>query len=132
MTGLKIETAYAVYRPTGEVTFKEAIGLVSQGIRHCVQNNIPRVLIDTSGLTGFKPPDTMDRYVMGEEWAAASAGAIIVAMVVRAELMDPQRFGLIVARNRGMSGEVFTSESEAISWLLKLAQPLAAKLVKPD
>ena len=119
MTDLIIETSYAIYRPTCEVSFPEGVALISEALRHCVKNNISSIVINTTGLTGFKPPDTMDRYSMGEEWAAAGAGSIIVAVVARAELIDPQRFGLIVARNRGQSAEVFTSEEEAVAWLLK-------------
>jgi hypothetical protein len=125
MTALKLEMSEtcATYRPVGVVTLEEGIGLVSQAILHCVQNKIHRVLIDTTGLSGFTTPDTMDRYTMGEEWALAAAGSVTIALVARAELIDSRRFGLIVARNRGLSGEVFTSETDAIAWLLKQGQP---------
>jgi hypothetical protein len=40
-------------------------------------------------------------------------------MVVRPELMDPERFEVTVARNRGLVGNVFHSEKEALAWLLE-------------
>ena len=121
MTDLIIENSYAIFRPSCEVSFREGVALVSEALRHCVKCKISSIIINTTGLTGFKPPDTMDRYSMGEEWAMAGAGSVIVAVVARPELIDPQRFGLIVARNRGQSAEVFTSEEEAVAWLLKLS-----------
>ena len=39
--------------------------------------------------------------------------AVKVAMVVRPELIDPERFGVTVARNRGLFSNAFSSESEA-------------------
>jgi hypothetical protein len=41
------------------------------------------------------------------------------ALVVRPELMDPEKFEVTVATNRGMIGNVFDSEKEAVAWLLR-------------
>jgi hypothetical protein len=38
-------------------------------------------------------------------------------MVVRPDLMDPQKIGALMAQNRGVSGDFFLSEQEAIRWL---------------
>jgi hypothetical protein len=54
---------------------------------------------------------------MATEWASIARG-LRLAVVARAELIDPERFGITVARNRGLSANVFTSEAEAIDWLL--------------
>jgi hypothetical protein len=32
-------------------------------------------------------------------------------------MIDPYRFGVVVARNRGLYAEVFTSEPEAVVWV---------------
>jgi hypothetical protein len=32
-------------------------------------------------------------------------------------LIDPARFGVTLARNRGLMLDVFTSEAEALAWL---------------
>ena len=48
-----------------------------------------------------------------------SCAAVVVAMVVQPGFIDPQRFGVIAAANAGLKGDVFTSESEAVSWLLR-------------
>ncbi len=38
-------------------------------------------------------------------------------MVARPEWIDPQKFGVIVAANRGFDANVFPKEAEAIAWL---------------
>ena len=39
-------------------------------------------------------------------------------MVALPEMIDPGRFGITVARNRGFFADVFDSEEEAVEWLL--------------
>jgi len=46
------------------------------------------------------------------------ASAVKVAMIGRPELMDTEKFEVTVASNRGLSGNVFDSEQEALAWLL--------------
>jgi hypothetical protein len=31
--------------------------------------------------------------------------------------MDPQKFAMLMAHNRGVNGDVFTNEAEALQWL---------------
>jgi hypothetical protein len=38
-------------------------------------------------------------------------------MVARAEMIDPQKFGVTVAALRGLVSNVFTTEVEARAWL---------------
>jgi len=38
-------------------------------------------------------------------------------VVVRAEMIDPEKFGILVARNAGLDANVFADEAEALSWL---------------
>jgi hypothetical protein len=40
-----------------------------------------------------------------------------VAVVARPELIDPQKIGVLMAQNRGVNGDVFSTESAAIAWL---------------
>ena len=34
------------------------------------------------------------------------------------EMIDPGKFGVIVARNAGMNADVFADEPEALAWLV--------------
>jgi hypothetical protein len=40
-----------------------------------------------------------------------------VVLVVPENLMDPQKFAMLMAHNRGVNGDVFTSEAGAPRWL---------------
>jgi len=40
-----------------------------------------------------------------------------MAMVIRAEYIDPEKFGVTVARNSGLNTDVFAQEPEALAWL---------------
>jgi hypothetical protein len=44
---------------------------------------------------------------------------IKVAVAVRPERLDPQRFGEMAMRNRGVNARVFTSVEDAEEWLLE-------------
>jgi hypothetical protein len=114
----QIAEGYAIYRPTGNVSLQEAISLISQAITFAKNSQIRRLLVDSTKLTGFGPIGTVDRYQMGEQLADAGRLSVRLAMVARAELIDPHRFGVTVARNRGLDVDVFTSEATALAWLL--------------
>jgi len=109
---------YACYRPEGEVSLEEGVGLIARAITYSGEQQIRQLLIDTTRLTGYRLPDTMDRFGMGVEMAGAQKAPVKVVLVAKPELIDPQRFGVTVARNRGLFGNVFGSEAEARAWLL--------------
>ncbi len=115
---LQIADGYAVFRPIRELTVASAMVVVSEVIQYCCEHGIKRLLIDGTQVTGLQPPTTTQRYEVNTTWARVSAGAVKLAFVLRPELIDPQKFGMTVARNRGMQADVFVSESEALAWLL--------------
>ena len=114
----EIGEGHAIHRPEGNVSFHEAGEVLSQGIVYCRENGIRRLLLDTTKLSGFGPIGTAERFAIGETLARAAMAAVKVAMVVRPELLDPELFGITVARNRGLFSNAFPSESEALKWLL--------------
>jgi hypothetical protein len=116
---LEIGQDFARFRPLGRVSLQEAVSLVSRAIAFCRERQIRRLLVDVSQLTGFEPPTNAERYWFIQEWAHESRATVVVAMVVQPGFIDPQRFGVIAAANAGLKGDVFTSESEAASWLLR-------------
>ena len=77
---------------------------------------IKGALVDLREVPG--PYTFMDRYQLGEVAGRHLAGTPI-AVVMHEEQADPQRIGMLVARNRGANIEVFTEESEARAWLQK-------------
>jgi len=114
----EIGEGYAIFRPEGNVSFLAAGDLLSQAVAHCREVGIRRLLIDTTKLTGFGPLGTAERFLVGETLARAAMAAVKIVMVVRPELFEPRRFGITVARNRGLISNVFPSEAEALKWLL--------------
>jgi len=109
---------HAEYRPTGDLSLSEAIRLITRGIEYAHQTQVKKLLVDTLGLTGFRPPNVVQRYYFVHEWAKASGYSVCVAVVAHPVMIDPQKFGVTVAANIGFKSDVFTSEVEAQTWLL--------------
>jgi len=40
-----------------------------------------------------------------------------IAVIARPEMIDPQKFGIVVATNFGALANAFASEAEALDWL---------------
>lgn len=117
LDGFMLEGTRGVYRPAGSVSFGEAIGLVCAGIAAARANDASALLVDTTALTGFASPDTFQRFLAAVDWAGEARGRVHLAMVARAEMIDPQRFGETVAGNRGLVSNIFATETEARAWL---------------
>lgn len=114
----EIGEGHALFRPEGNVSFQEGLDLLSQAIVYCRENRIRRLLIDITKLTGFGTLGTSERFAVGERLARAAMAAVKVAIVARPEVLDPARFAMTVARNRGLFTNAFSSESEAWKWLM--------------
>jgi hypothetical protein len=112
-----VEGGRGFYRPVGSVSFEQAATMVRAAVAAAHTNHIRELLVDTTALIGFPSPDTLQRFLAAVEWAAAGRSDVILAMVARAEMIDPDRFGVIVARNRGLTSNIFTTEQEARAWL---------------
>jgi hypothetical protein len=105
------------YRPAGLVTFEQAIEMVAGAMRYAREQGLVDLVANTNDLTGFPQPSTFARYSLAVKWAEAAGGALRVALVTRAEIIDPQKIGVLMAQNRGVNGDVFTNETEALAWL---------------
>ena len=105
------------YRPIAQVSFEQAVDLVAEAIANARQAGLADLLVNTTGLTGFTPPSVFARYGMSAKWAQGAGSSLRVALVARAELIDPQKIGVLMMQNRGGTGDVFTNESDALKWL---------------
>jgi hypothetical protein len=106
----------AYYRPKGNVTFQNAVAMASNALASCHAVGAGKILIDARKLIGFAIPNTFERMALGEQMGRDAKG-VIIAFLVLPEMIDPEHFGVLVARNRGAMGEVFSSEAEAEKWL---------------
>jgi hypothetical protein len=105
------------YRPTGAVTFESAVDLVAEAMRLARSLGLSDLLVNTTGFTGFQPPSIFARHALAVRWAESGGPNLIVAMVARPELIDPEKIGVLMAQNRGASGDVFATEAAALAWL---------------
>jgi hypothetical protein len=120
LAGFVLEGRCGLYRPVGSVSFDEAVALVSAAIAATRRNQGQDILVDTTALTGFPSPNTIQRFFAAVEWAAEASGCLHLAMVARAEMIDPEKFGVTVAANRGLVSNIFTTEALARAWLAAL------------
>lgn len=106
-----------VYHPRGRITLEQGVEMVASAIAHAREMRLCKLLVITSDLAGFTQPGLGDRFFLAEKWARASGGELPMAFVARPEFIDPKKFGVTVARNRGADADVFASEEEARAWL---------------
>ncbi len=104
------------YRPAATVTFEQAVDMVANAIRWTRAQRAEDILVNIQGLNGVAPMSTFMRYEFGRRIAEV-AGSVRVAMVAPAALIDPQKIGALVAQNRGVTGDIFSSEAAALAWL---------------
>jgi hypothetical protein len=96
----------------GETSQK--FGLIAE---HCKLTNNNKLLIDTTRY--HINISFADRLLLGETLGIFARYGIKVAFVSRPEQLDPQKFGVLVAQNRGVKVEAFTDFQAAEEWLLK-------------
>jgi len=114
----ELHEGYACYRPVGVVSLREAEQLVSQSIACAREQGIPRLLVNTTQLTGFDSLSITERYYFTYEMASQAGGMVKVAGVTLPERIPSQKFGATVGFNIGFKIETFTSEDQALLWLL--------------
>lgn len=105
------------YRPKGNVTFERAVDMVAEAMRLARSLGLQDLLVNTTGFTGFPAPSIFARHALAVKWAESAGSALIVAMVARSDLIDPEKIGVLMAQNRGASGDVFPTEAAALAWL---------------
>jgi hypothetical protein len=109
----------AEYRPQGECTLVEAVDAIRDTIERCRERGVNALLVVGTGLTGVAMPTLVDRFLMIEEWAHEARGMVVVALVAHAEYIHPEKFGVKVAADLGLTIDVFTDEDAAIAWLAR-------------
>lgn len=114
---LEMRDGLAVFQPVAEVELDEAAALVTEAITAARGQGHEKLLILGTGLTGFESPGLGSRYFFVHDWARAAAGLVRVALVLKPEMIDREKFGVLVALNAGFACDAFTAEAEAMDWL---------------
>ena len=74
-------------------------------------------MFNGTGLLGIPVPTLVDRFLMVEEWATAAKSMVTVSLVINAEYIHPEKFGIVLAKSLGLTCDVHTSEDDALRWL---------------
>ena len=110
---------YAVFRPVGEFSFDEMTHLISRAAVRCRRQKIGKLLIISTGASGFQSAGIGEQYDYAEQIASAAATFVKIAHVANPEWVRSRDFRVMVAKNRGLELENFQAESAALEWLLK-------------
>jgi len=110
---------YAVFCPEGQASFDEMADLISRAVLRCRQNKIEKLLIDSMGVSGLQPPGMAERYNFVERIASDAKSSVKIAHVASPEWVRSGKFGVMVAKNRGLDVKLFHSTTTALKWLLK-------------
>jgi len=60
---------------------------------------------------------------MVEDWAQEAKSMVVVVLVAHPEYIHPEKFGVKVAADFGLTLDVYTSEASALQWLSSRAIP---------
>ena len=112
------------FRPRGECSLAETVDLINSAIAYCRDQRVAKLLVNGTGLVGVAVPSLVDRFLMVEEWAQRAKGMVVVVLVIQAEYIHPEKFGVKVAADFGLMADVYTSETDALKWLLSVANPV--------
>jgi hypothetical protein len=99
------ETAgqYAVFRPPGHVSVKQAAVMTTTSIALAREQRIGNLLIDLTGLTGLRMPSITERDSFGRRWAEAAEHAVRVAFVTGPIPTHAKDFAITAARDNGLT-----------------------------
>jgi hypothetical protein len=109
------------FRPRGECSLVEVVDLINRAIAYCRDQRVAKLLVNGTGLVGVPVPSLIDRFLMVEEWAQKAKGMVVVVLVIQPEYIHPEKFGVKVAADFGLMSDVYTSETDALKWLLSVA-----------
>jgi hypothetical protein len=110
---------FAVCRPVGELSLEDAVRLIDDSLRFCKENKITRLLADVTGAAQIPPPSLADRFWLITRWAESARGLVLLAVVAPAEIIHPEKMGVLFATNRGLDADIFSDEEDAVRWLCR-------------
>jgi hypothetical protein len=118
----ELKRGFAVFCPVGVFSFDEMAHLLSRAVVYCRRQKIGKLLIISTGASGFHPAGIAERYNLAEQMACDAASLVKIAHVASPEWVRSGKFSVMVAKNRGLDAENFHTESAALEWLLQPAK----------
>lgn len=117
---VSVHPEYVELDCTGLFSRSEAFRVNEEAFRRAAAESRRNILIDARRVVG-RLPTILDRYEIGVNIARSyleQLPRIRLALLGHEPMIHLERFGEIVARNRGADARVFTDEAEAIRWLV--------------
>ena len=96
--------------------------MISRAVLRCRRQKIEKLLFDSTGLAEFRPAGMSEQYNLAERIASDAKSLVKIAHVASQEWIRSGKFGVMVAKNRGLDVKNFRSEPEALKWLLTTAE----------
>lgn len=115
----QISDGIAWFDARGECSLPKAVDAIRTAIAWCREQGIDRLLFDGRGFVGIPIPTLIDRFLMVEERAETARGMVRVVLVVHPEYIHPEKFGVKVAADFGLTADVYSSETAATAWLTR-------------
>ncbi len=97
-------------------SFPELKRQLSEILKACTNRKPPKLLLNFTSLQGHW--STVDRFEIGEIGGQLAPHVGRIAALAREPMIDPKKFGVQVARNRGLTVDVFYDREKALAWLL--------------
>src|SRR5712671_5181271 len=127
---LEYHETYLSALVAGAFALEEAQAVSLRLLQASLEHNLANVLVDVRQMQG--QPTVAERYAysafMAREVVSRSVRhggpAVRLAYVGYAPLIDPERFGVLVARNRGALVLATEDVNEALNWLGVTAPPM--------
>ena len=117
-----IKNSYLSVTVSGHFSLSEAKIMYADALEYLLKNNISKLFFDAFRVKGVVT--TMDRYYFGEfaafeslKYIGKGLKKITVSICGEEPIIDPRRFGEIVARNRGLNLKVTTDKNESLQFL---------------
>lgn len=113
---LKRDWLLARFMGTGDV--EQLTGHYPKIANECVAAKAKRLLVDFTQVQ--LPVSTLDRFDMGQRAVIFAELGIKIAAVATKDQIDPERFGELVAKNRGVNIRAFIDMRAAEEWLMAI------------
>jgi quercetin dioxygenase-like cupin family protein len=114
-TAIRDGYLYAAFR--GRHTPGGFVAHLKQVLDPCLAAGLKRVMVDITAAV-HEPLTQLHRYEFASGVAEFWPRDVKIAIVGRPDQLDPERFGMLVARNRGLLASSHASEAEALQWLI--------------
>ena len=118
----KVKNNFLSVTVSGHFSLSEAKIMYTAALEYLLENNLSKLFFDAFRVKGVVT--TMDRYYFGEfaafeslKYIGKGLKKITVSICGEEPIIDPRRFGEIVARNRGLNLKVTTDKNESLQFL---------------